>query len=320
MANQRSIKPSNRSRVGLLPGAGAQGPTGAVRLNGGPDVAKVAEIPGSPSRAGVRACVRDTSYYNSAASSNAFSLSTSPTSSAYSSSSVSDNESVASPPSYQSIFPPSPPSSAPSSPADSILSTLDDASTGHALRAASTTRSVSIGHANKFASAVPSTTVALATPPTTTYDAPIDAASRPTLLSTVFPPTSSIHSLPSFEVDLESTVGQGWKGVVVESSLVDHERTLYVGACASTFNDDASLRDSVCQVLDLAEEEYGVSAVVLCLEKGNDREQLGKIVHQLMYIGCTVVNPKSIVPNKKGGPSSSSITPNPAYLLLGMDL
>ncbi|GAA5948516.1 hypothetical protein JCM3765_004908 [Sporobolomyces pararoseus] len=273
MSNQ-SIKPSNRSRVGLQLGAGAPENenatfTAEARLNGVPDIAKVAEMPGSPSRAGVRSCVRDTAYF----ASRPITLSTSPNSSAYTSSSVSDNDESVSPPSYQSIFPPSPPSSAPSSPSDSILS--------------------------KFAQRSQQPQVVLSTPPTDS-DAPI---TPPTLLETVFPSSSSIHSFPAFPVDLSSTIGQGWKGVVVDN-LIAGTRTLYVGG--GKF-DDVELRDTVCEVLDQAEEEYGATGVVLCLEKGNNKEQLGLLVHQLMYIGCTVL--------KQDG-----LEPNPAYLLLGMDL
>ncbi|GAA5897956.1 uncharacterized protein JCM6883_000873 [Sporobolomyces salmoneus] len=281
MSNQ-SIKPSNRSRVGLQFGAGAPENatfTAEARTDGVPDIAKAAEIPGSPSRAGIRSCVRDTAYF---ASSTPIALSSSPTSSAYSSSSVSDNDSDAlSPPSYQSIFPPSPPSSAASSPSDSILSKF-------------ASRQVLVAQANQNNGAVP-----LSTPPTDS-DAPI---SPPTLLETVFPCSSSIHSFPAFPVDLSSTIGQGWKGVVVDN-LIAGTRTLYVGG--GKF-DDVELRDTVCEVLDQAEEEYGATGVVLCLEKGNNKEQLGLLVHQLMYIGCTVL--------KQDG-----LEPNPAYLLLGMDL
>ncbi|GAA6018093.1 hypothetical protein JCM11491_003315 [Sporobolomyces phaffii] len=183
------------------------------------------------------------------------------------------------PPSYQSIFPPSPPSSAPSSPSDSILSKFSrrqQQQQAHLVVAAE-----------------------LSTPPTDS-DAPI---SPPTLLQTVFPPSASIHSFPAFPVDVTSTIGQGWKGVVVDN-LIAGTRTLYVGG--GKF-DDVELRDTVCDVLDQAEEEYGATGVVLCLEKGNNKDQLGLLVHQLMYIGCTVLK-------------QEGLEPNPAYLLLGMDL
>lgn len=217
--------------------------------------------------------MRDTAYF----ASTPIALSTSPTSSAYSSSSVSDNtddDEPAGPPSYQSIFPPSPPSSAPSSPSDSILS--------------------------KFAQRQVVVAAPLATPPLD-HDASVP---RPaTLLETVFPASSSIHAFPAFPVDLTSTIGHGWKGVVVDN-VIAGTRTLYVGG--GKF-DDVELRDTVCDVLDQAEEEYGATGVVLCFEKGNNKEQLGLVVHQLMYIGCTVLN-------------QDGLEPNPAYLLLGMDL
>ncbi|GAA5977051.1 hypothetical protein JCM5350_007541 [Sporobolomyces pararoseus] len=94
-----------------------------------------------------------------------------------------------------------------------------------------------------------------------------------------------------------------WKGVVVDN-LIAGTRTLHIGG--GEF-DDVELRDTVCEVLDQAEEEYGATGVVLCLEKGNNKEQLGLLVHQLMYIGCTVL--------KQDG-----LELNPAYLLLGMEL
>lgn len=227
--------------------------------------------------------MRDTAYFSS---STPISLSTSPTSSAYSSSSVSDNDEPISPPSYQSIFPPSPPSSAPSSPCDSLLSTKFESR-----------------HRQPSILAAVTGAAPLSTPPTVS-DAPV---SPPTLLQTVFPSSSSVHSYPSFPVDLTATIGKGWKGVVVDN-LIAGTRTLYVGG--GKF-DDVELRDTVCEVLDQAEEEYGATGVVLCLEKGNNKEQLGLLVHQLMYIGCTVVNTND---------SSDGMAPNPAYLLLGMDL
>ncbi|CEQ41279.1 SPOSA6832_02974, partial [Sporobolomyces salmonicolor] len=232
MANQSTIKSSNRSRVATPSGADAKTENTA---------AAGAAIP----------------YY-------------------YTSDRPVERQASSSPPAYSSIYPPSPPSSASSSPCDSVLS--------------------------KLAGSAPCLTVPLFSPPTL-CDAPITA---PSLLQTVFPASSSIHALPSFAVDLTSVLGNGWKGVVVDHPLLG-TRTLYVGG--GKF-EDVELRDSVCAVLDQAEEEWGASGVVLCLEKGNNKGQLGMLVHQLMYIGCTVVNNQD----------DNGMSPNPAYLLLGMDL
>ncbi|GAA5963759.1 hypothetical protein JCM21900_000821 [Sporobolomyces salmonicolor] len=270
MANQSTIKSSNRSRVATPSGADAKTENTA---------AAGAAIPyyyTPPLGGGMRVCVRDTAHQVSFPF---HSLSTSPSSaysSAFSDFDETSSQASSSPAAYSSIYPPSPPSSASSSPCDSVLS--------------------------KLAGSAPCLTVPLFSPPTL-CDAPVTS---PSLLQTVFPASSSIHALPSFAVDLTSVLGNGWKGVVVDHPLLG-TRTLYVGG--GKF-EDVELRDSVCAVLDQAEEEWGASGVVLCLEKGNNKDQLGMLVHQLMYIGCTVVNNQD----------DNGMSPNPAYLLLGMDL
>lgn len=48
------------------------------------------------------------------------------------------------------------------------------------------------------------------------------------------------------------------------------------------------MRESVCGVLELAEEELGANGVVVCLEKAN--EGLGDLLHSLLYVGGTVAS------------------------------
>ena len=97
-------------------------------------------------------------------------------------------------------------------------------------------------------------------------------------------------------------------------------RTLYVSG--GRF-EDVNLRESVCGILEKAEEELGCSGVVLCLEKNtpdlgtllcpsllwtraDSYVRTGDLLHSLMYVGGTITT----------GPFAS----NPAFILIGLDL
>ncbi|BGP25223.1 salivary gland secretion 1 [Rhodotorula toruloides] len=196
------------------------------------------------------------------------------------------------PPAYSTIFPPSPPLSAAStSPSDSLLLT-------------------------RYATAVNTKSVAapaLLSPPASELSfSPLDGVGAPTLaggpssslLDAIFPAHASIHDLPSFDVKVDDLLGSGWSGCILDNPLTG-TRTLYVGGGRY---EAVELRDSVVDVIDRAEEEYGCQSVVLALRK-DVAEDLGALVHQLLYIGCTVVSNH----DETGAPSDE-------YLLLGMEI
>ncbi|GAA6008754.1 hypothetical protein JCM10207_001709 [Rhodosporidiobolus poonsookiae] len=154
------------------------------------------------------------------------------------------------PPSYSLYSPTSPVSSLGTSPADSF-------------------------HFGKAGAVAP-----VLSPPYSAQDAnPFDAAS---LLHTVFPGASApVHALPATNVDLADLIGVGWKGAVVNDAAAGL-RTLYV---AGGELKDLELREAVVDVIDRAEEQWGVTGVVLCLEK--NMADLGNLVHGLTYVGFT---------------------------------
>lgn len=120
-----------------------------------------------------------------------------------------------------------------------------------------------------------------------------------TVLTCIFPTSSPIHSLSSKVIDLNSLV-PNWSGAVLDNPAMG-TRTLYVSGGSY---DDVNLRESVCGVLEKAEEELGCTGVVMCLEKNTP--DLGDLLHSLMYVGGTISN----------GP----FTPQPAFILVGLDL
>lgn len=133
---------------------------------------------------------------------------------------------------------------------------------------------------------------------------PTLAGGPSSLLDAIFPAHASIHDLPSFDVKVDDLLGSGWSGCILDNPLTG-TRTLYVGGGRY---EDVELRDSVVDVIDRAEEEYGCQSVVLALRK-DGAEDLGALVHQLLYIGCTVVSNHD-----------ETGVPNDEYLLLGMEI
>jgi hypothetical protein len=83
-----------------------------------------------------------------------------------------------------------------------------------------------------------------------------------TVLTSIFPTASPIHALPTQVVDLDDLV-PNWKGAVLDNPAMG-TRTLYVSGGAF---EDVNLRESVCGILEKAEEELGCTGVVMCLEK-----------------------------------------------------
>lgn len=92
---------------------------------------------------------------------------------------------------------------------------------------------------------------------------------RYNLVKSVFPHGSPIHSLPTTLISLDSIV-PSWSGAVVENSAMGTRTLLVSGGSFEDFN----LRESVCAVLEKAEEELGCTGVVMCLKKNTP--DLGK--------------------------------------------
>lgn len=148
------------------------------------------------------------------------------------------------------------------------------------------------------------------------------------MILAVFPSSSPIHLLPSSPVDL-SSIADKWQGAVLENEKAG-TRTLYV---AGGNYEDVNLKESVCGILELAEDVLGCTGVVMILEKysadlgmspfplpstkrcarasfdyADFRHYLspGDLLHSLMYVGGTITN-----------------QPFPAlsdYVLVGLDL
>ncbi|GAA5987833.1 hypothetical protein JCM10908_007234 [Rhodotorula pacifica] len=288
----------------------------ATRTDGGPDIANQGRNRAAPAQQAGRAsaCVRDTNSLSLVNNNNVLvSIVPTPLTSAnIIKKSSSTGLSVAAPPAYDSIFPPSPPlsaSSAASSPSESFFSTLKRTNSGgyvgvtaksHAAPAllSSPVSSVCGSNANSFDAAF-----GLSTPPASPARSSFGGVRHLSLLEQVFAPTASIHNLPSSEVQLDDLLGSGWTGSVVENPIAG-TRTLYL---AGKVLSDVELRDSIVQVVERAEEEYGCDALVLALNKKT--EGLGDLLHQLMYVGCTVVSNHD-----------NTGEPNDDYLLLGMEL
>ncbi|GAA5899098.1 hypothetical protein JCM8208_003003 [Rhodotorula glutinis] len=253
---------------------------GDGRSDGGPDIATKGQNPGAAAQQqGLRAYVRDTAQEFPFISLSSLSSATH------------DNDNDNTPPAYTSIFPPSPPLSATSaSPSDSFI-------------------------LSRFANAVNSKSAAapaLLTPPAEEESrsalslgsaVAVAAPAGTKLLADVFPSHASVHELPAQSVDLSDLVGAGWQGAAVDNPVAG-TRTLYVGGGELS---DVELRESIIAVLERAEEELGCSGVVLALERGT--QDLSNVVHQLMYLGCTVVSD-----HEQTG------LPNSEYILLGMDV
>lgn len=110
-----------------------------------------------------------------------------------------------------------------------------------------------------------------------------DGAKASTILSTLFPSSSPIHDLPASSVDLKD-IASSWKGVTLDNPAMG-TRTLYVSGGAFA---DVNLRESVCGVLEKAEEDLACTGVVICLEKSS--ADLGELIHQLLYVGGTITN------------------------------
>lgn len=166
------------------------------------------------------------------------------------SSSASDVDSITSitpPPSYTTIYPPSPPSSAPSSP--SSITGLDFA-----------TKAAFLNPLHKALSSPSVPVKPLLTPQSSSND----VVAAPSLFATIFPGSSPVHALPSTVVDLDD-VSTAFKGVVLENPAMG-TRTLFVSGGSY---EDVSLRESVCGVLEKAEEELGCTGVIMCLEKNS---------------------------------------------------
>ncbi|SCZ90442.1 BZ3500_MvSof-1268-A1-R1_Chr9g10835 [Microbotryum saponariae] len=197
------------------------------------------------------------------------------------------------PPAYNSIYPTS--SSPQSARAPSILSTKSTSTFLNPLQAALNSPSKPIKPLLSPRSSHDSTD---------SHSLSVNTATRPAarvvdVLSLVFPTSSPAQTLPHSSVDL-SEFSSAWKGAVLENPDAG-TRTLYV---VGGSYQDVNMRESVCGVLEKAEDELACTGVVMCLEKNSP--DLGELIHQLLYVGGTI--------------TSGPFTANPAYILVGLDV
>ncbi|EGU13628.1 Salivary gland secretion 1 [Rhodotorula toruloides ATCC 204091] len=286
---QLAMDPSNNKKPSnLCCGAGngvAPTATFKTRSDGGPDTAIKSRSPGAAvTPQGLQVRVRDDLQLSSVSLSSVL----------RSSAPFIPIDDSTPPPAYSTIFPPSPPLSAAStSPSDSLLLT----------RYATAANTKSVAAPALLSS--PASELSFSPLDVTLGSAPtLDGGPSSSLLDAIFPTHASIHDLPSFDVKVDDLLGSGWSGCILDNPLTG-TRTLYVGGGRY---EDVELRDSVVDVIDRAEEEYGCQSVVLALRK-DGAEDLGALVHQLLYIGCTVVSNHD-----------ETGVPNDEYLLLGMEI
>jgi len=120
-------------------------------------------------------------------------------------------------------------------------------------------------------------------------------------LLTIFP-RNGLEALPyaKYVTISAPNTGATFDGVVLE--LPGKSKALYVdGKSAESVN----LRESIVALLDLADECFQCSALIIALDRSS--KHLGDILHSFMYVGGTVV-------------SKPSFPVDPAYVLVGMDI
>lgn len=120
-------------------------------------------------------------------------------------------------------------------------------------------------------------------------------------LLTIFP-HDGLDALPHAKNVAISAPNMGatFDGVVLE--MPGKPKALYVDGKAAQ---SVSLRESIVALLDLADECFQCSALVIALDRSSPA--LGDIIHSLMYVGGSVV-------------AKPPFQVDPAYLLVGMDI
>ena len=157
-----------------------------------------------------------------------------------------------------SVYPPSPPSSAPSSPS----SIASDAASIRSNVSKSSGRYTNPLHAALGGPASP--IKPLLTPRNSQDGASNDDEIKKdaNILAAIFPKSSPIQQLPATKVELAEIV-ESWEGAVLENPAMG-TRTLYVSGGSY---ESVNMRESICDVLELAEEKLGATGVVMVLEK-----------------------------------------------------
>jgi len=120
-------------------------------------------------------------------------------------------------------------------------------------------------------------------------------------LTTLFP-RNALSAMPHAQgVSVSSpNLGTVFDGVIL--NLPGKPKTLYIdGKNAQHF----SLRESIVALLDLADEQLDCAALVIALEKST--EDLGGLLHSLMYVGGSVV-------------TKPPFQVDPAYVLVGLEI
>lgn len=159
-------------------------------------------------------------------------------------------------------------------------------------------------------------------PPSSAESSPVDssplakrasdvlAVSKPALVSR--PSNESLGSPRAFIRDVFPDAQAPVLGAVdVEARDAPHwqlamvGRTLYARMPSADDERAADLRDTVVAVLERA-DELGSDAVVVVL--GKDDQELGSTIHQLMFVGGTIISP------------ATSAHDNSRFVLIGLDV
>lgn len=105
------------------------------------------------------------------------------------------------------------------------------------------------------------------------------------LLTSIFSPGCPVLSAPN---TVQPFVEDIWVGAVVTNAQ-EETKTLYAKARNSDGFDQVNLKESVMELIEVAEEQFECTGVVLCLEKSSS--DLKELIHSLMYVGGTVIPP-----------------------------
>jgi len=197
------------------------------------------------------------------------------------------------------IYPPTPPSES-----ESELSSDDYLSSGASVSSkASSVGPQDIPGRQQFSSPLPQ----LATPPLTPDDIDRESIrSKPSkdaleFLLTLFP-KNGLEALPyakSVTIS-DPNLGDVFDGVVLE--LPGQPKALYVDGKSAQ---SVSLRESIVALMDLADECFHCSALVIALDR--TMPSVGELLHSFMYVGGAVV-------------TKPPFQADPRFLLVGMEI
>jgi len=122
----------------------------------------------------------------------------------------------------------------------------------------------------------------------------------PTFLTSLFPEHVPAAQHWASPIRINSQPDSAWEGFVLD--LPGKPKTLYVNGNGAGQN---MLRESVVALLDLADEHFNCSALVIALPRTTNG--LDQLIHSLMYVGGQVV-------------THSPFKASSSYVLIGMEI